>query len=1189
MSDRALHSLSRVLTICAVLLALSAFGVLLSAELSETPQADASTPSQPAPAFSASLHAAAHPDALSDAGTWKTFSSLLTGVLTLLALSLPLRRVRTGRNIPAGRRDQSGPPAFPNYLQLRERSRLSPRFWAWARAGTVIAVLIGIALLFFDPDMGLVLFWRLTIPVLPALFLLAPGLWRNVCPLAASNQLPRVLKFSRALTPPAWLREYGFVIGMGFFFLFASSRKWLFNGNGPATGALVIFALVSALLGGYLFKGKSGWCTSICPLYPVQRLYNQTPFVTVANAHCTPCVGCTKNCYDFMPGPAYLSDLEDNDPHYASYRKFFAAAMPGFVVAYFTAISPVDVGSLLAMYLQFAGSIVISVGVFYLLHTFLRVSVNKITAVYGATAFSLFYWFGLPGWLKTVEQLSGVELPAWLNAVAFAGVVILALTWVARTYRNERVYRADRAAKAIAAESIPVLTAAAPSAGAASPSITFLPGDTQIAVTAGATLLEVAESHKQPLTPGCRMGLCGADPVRVISGMEHLPPVSAEEKSTLDRLGLGGNCRLACMCKVSGPVVVSTNLTEPAATPIAPAIPTVTAPATAAVSAPKPPAAVPVVAAAPSPALAGQPAITFMPGNVRVPLAAGRTLLEIAEDCQQPIEAGCRMGMCGADPVVIVDGMENLPPVSAEEKSTLERLGLGGNCRLACMCRAKGPVTVSLQTKEAAVPPAAGQPIDYDPNLKSVVVIGNGIAGVTAADYVRRHHPDCEIHLIGRERHHLYNRMAITRLIYGRSAMTGLYLQSEAWYDERRITCWLNTHVTHINRGHRQVMLATGETLNYDRLILASGSSSFVPPIPGFGLDGTFVLREAEEAMEIRAYVQQHQCRTAVVAGGGLLGLEAAYALHKMGLTVWVLERGEWLLRRQLDAAAARLLKQQLEALGMTIVTGVETECLEGEGRVTGVTLKNGRRLACDVFLVAVGIQPNVELARAIGLEVNRGIVVDEKMRTSAPDIYAAGDVCEFDQQVPGLWPVAVEQAKVAALNVVGGDATYEAITPVTLLKVVGVDLTSIGRIAARPGRDIEIVIQDVQRQRYRKLVITEGRLSGAILLGYPLDAPIVTAAIKARLEVSDCLSDLRAGCWECLQGLLSNPPVPDQAAAAEKLRARIAALERLDQAAARGYRWPRPSADTSHPAEPQFHTRVFDFRKQPAELETAH
>jgi NADPH-dependent 2,4-dienoyl-CoA reductase/sulfur reductase-like enzyme/ferredoxin len=871
-------------------------------------------------------------------------------------------------------------PLFPNYMQLRARGRVSARIWARLRYAAIAIALIYVGLLLFAPEAGLVLLWQLTVPALPLVFLLAPGLWRNLCPLAAANQTPRRLGLSRALTPPAWFKEYGFVIGVVAFFALASSRKWLFNESGLASGALLLGALVLATLGGYLFKGKSGWCSSICPLYPVQRLYNQTAFVTVANAHCDPCVGCTTNCYDFNPGVAYLADLYADDRHYVSYRTFFAAAMPGFAVAYFTVPAPTSPLEIAGMYGQFVLFVLVSVGSFHLLNSFLKVSLNKITALYAAAAFNLFYVFGLPGWLDAVAKLAGQTAPVWLAWVGSGSILAVTIAWVWRTYRKEPIFVGQ---------------------------------------------------------------LVQGEETRIASGAaQALKRVSSQAR----------------------------------------------------------------------------PEITFAPSNFRVVAEAGRTLLEIAEANDQPIEAGCRMGVCGADPVRIVSGMENLAPVGSDERSTLERLGLGETCRMACMCRIQGPVTVALDARSAPMPPATlPMAKEFDQSIARVVIVGNGIAGVTAADYVRRNHPECEIHLIGRERHHLYNRMAITRLIYGRSAMSGLYLQPDSWYDERKITCWLNTHAASIDREQRQVRLATNDVIGYDRLILANGSASFVPPIPGYGMPGSYVLREAEEAMGIRAFVQANRCRRAVVAGGGLLGLEAAYALHKLGLDVRVLERSEWLLRRQLDQRGAHLLEQYLKAMGMTIVTRAETEALEGDGRVEQVTLRDGRMLPCELFLVAAGITPNVELATSAGLAVKRGVVVDEGMHTSDPAIFAAGDVCEYGGQVPGLWPVAVEQARVAAINAAGGRANYEQVVPVTALKVVGVDVLSIGRFQAHGEDEREIVLDDLDGHRYRKLVHTQGKLIGAILIGYPQDGPVVTAAVKAGLDVSADLEALQLGRWEVL------------------------------------------------------------------------
>jgi NADPH-dependent 2,4-dienoyl-CoA reductase/sulfur reductase-like enzyme len=297
--------------------------------------------------------------------------------------------------------------------------------------------------------------------------------------------------------------------------------------------------------------------------------------------------------------------------------------------------------------------------------------------------------------------------------------------------------------------------------------------------------------------------------------------------------------------------------------------------------------------------------------------------------------------------------------------------------------------------------------------------------------------------------------------------------------------------------------------------------------------------------MLLLAFVQEHQCRHAVIAGGGLLGLEAGYALHKLGVSVSILERSERLLSRQLDRRGAQILRDYLERLGLKIVLKAETAALLGEGNfgnilqekpklreifgkralgsgpVTQVLLKDGRTLPCDLFLAAIGIQPNVQLAAQAALQINRGVVVDAAMRASDAQIFAVGDVAEYSGQVAGLWAPAVEQAEVAAINCIGGEQTYHGYVPVTMLKVVGVDLTSAGRIEPADEHETVIVLEEMiagsEDRHYRKLVIAEGKIVGAILIGHPIDAPVVAEAIKQGVEVTNYLDALRSGDWGVL------------------------------------------------------------------------
>jgi NAD(P)H-nitrite reductase large subunit len=360
--------------------------------------------------------------------------------------------------------------------------------------------------------------------------------------------------------------------------------------------------------------------------------------------------------------------------------------------------------------------------------------------------------------------------------------------------------------------------------------------------------------------------------------------------------------------------------------------------------------------------------------------------------------------------------------------------------------------------------------------------------------------------------------MGISRLVYGRSAMQGLFLLSEQWYDEHGITAWLNTVATRIDLQTKRVFLGTGDILSYDRLVLAMGSSSAAPPIDGFGRPGSFVMRDAGDAIAIRAYVQQHGCREAVVAGGGLLGLEAAHALHELGLRVTVLERGERLLARQIDERCSELVHDYLAAIGIRVRYGAEMVALRSQGADTAV-LKDGAELPCQVFLAAVGIRPNVELARAAGIAVNRGVLVDDRMATSAPGVYAAGDVAEHNGMVLGLWPIAAKQGEVAALNALGGAETLEAEIPACILKGAGIELAAMGRVNPEPGDEL-IVIDDPAAQSYRRIVIRDRRVAGGVVLGHhPEDFSAMLAAIKRQIEIGGAsLAALRGGDWSVLK-----------------------------------------------------------------------
>ncbi|MEO8409786.1 MAG: hypothetical protein ABI478_04390, partial [Propionivibrio sp.] len=329
---------------------------------------------------------------------------------------------------------------FPNYTQLRKF--LPQGIWHALRALSVVSAIAMAALLWRNQSLGLPVFWGLAVPILPLIFFVAPGVWRNICPLAASNQVPRLLGISRGATNSTLSEGLAFPVGMIIFFALVTGRKLLFNTSGQATAVLIVGAMLAAFVGGLLFKGKSGWCSSICPLLPIQRLYGQTPFVKVANTHCQPCVGCAKNCYDFNPGTAYLADQYDSRRSYRNFRRFFAGIFPGFVLAFYLVPSPpaIAIGAMLAQFLLYMA---ISLALFSALDMLMHRMVNVAPIVFAVAAINIFYWFSATIIANTLGSL-GVpiaEAAVW----SLRGVILVgSLVWLARSTRSEHLFLAHQ-------------------------------------------------------------------------------------------------------------------------------------------------------------------------------------------------------------------------------------------------------------------------------------------------------------------------------------------------------------------------------------------------------------------------------------------------------------------------------------------------------------------------------------------------------------------------------------------------------------------------------------------------------------------------------------------------------------------------------------------------------------------------
>jgi NADPH-dependent 2,4-dienoyl-CoA reductase/sulfur reductase-like enzyme/ferredoxin len=790
-----------------------------------------------------------------------------------------------------------------------------------------------------------------------------------------------------ATTLPSWAKSAAYLVSTLVFFFVVTLRHVVFNTEPEALLSLMSVALGLAFMGGVVFKGRSGWCGTLCPLAPIQKAYGQAPVVLVKNGYCPTCVGCQKNCYDFNPRAAMHSDLSDADPWYSGHRELFVAGLPGLAIGFYTATPPA-LDALLPYFLYMGACMAITLGLFMAFTRIFKVSRYKAGLFFSMGALLIFYWFASPIVTASITQYTGIPLPGPLAYVFFVVAIVAASRITEVGLFAEKLFRKLNA-----------------------------PSDVAVGVEVGA--LRAAGAYAS-----------------------------------------------------AGDLVVDQGVDR---------------------------------------SFAANPK---------------RSLLEGMESAGIKIDYGCRLGMCGADPVAIIDGHDALSEPSSTERDTLARLGLEGRARMACVCRAtRGGVVIDSRIDPRTLPAPAPKEPEVDQgevaNVHRVVIIGNGAAGMTAADEIRRLSPSCEIDIVAREKEHFYNRMAIGRLLYGRTAMSGMALMPADWHDKKRIGLWLNTEATAIDRAAHEVALGTGERLGYDRLVLAQGGAAAMPEFPGNDLPGCFVLREADGAMQIRQWRQQQAATHAVVIGGGVLGIEAADALLRLNLAVTIIHRGPRLMDRQLDEKGSAILRTYLEGLGMTVRTGAKTKRCVGTSRVSGVELDDGTILAADIVVVCAGVQPNIEIARDAGLAVNRGVIVDRNMRTSDPLIFAAGDVAELPGAVSGLWAVSTAQARVAALSLFGKDASYTDPNTTVSLKMDGIDVKGFGRTAPEGPHQELLVDLAAPSDEHRMLVLEAGTIAGAVFVGPPGTATIAGELIDRRPDLTPVLARLKAGDWSALSDVV--------------------------------------------------------------------
>ncbi len=404
-----------------------------------------------------------------------------------------------------------------------------------------------------------------------------------------------------------------------------------------------------------------------------------------------------------------------------------------------------------------------------------------------------------------------------------------------------------------------------------------------------------------------------------------------------------------------------------------------------------------------------------------------------------------------------------------------------------------------------------------------LVIVGNGMAGHRLVEALLARPERPAITVIGAETAPAYNRILLSPLLAGEMERDALTLRDADWYAEQGIELVLGERVESIDRAARRLTTDAGRQLDYDRLVLATGSTPARPPVPGLELPGVHVFRDLHDADALARAAEAG--RNAVVIGGGLLGLEAAEGLRKRGMQVSLLQREDRLMNRQLDLTAARLLESELRGRGLDIHTDAQLERLEAnaEGQVCAALLADGTRLAADCVVVAIGIVPQAELGRMAELEVNRGVIVDEWLTTSDPAIYALGECCEHRGNLYGLVEPIWRQVEVLADRLCTDERVegYVEQPTATKLKVSGISLYAFGPTEPEPEHEV-LSYRDPQQGDYRRLLLRDGRLEGAVLYGDTASGPWYFEQALAGRDLSDCRAALLLGAADA-QALLDD------------------------------------------------------------------
>jgi len=407
-----------------------------------------------------------------------------------------------------------------------------------------------------------------------------------------------------------------------------------------------------------------------------------------------------------------------------------------------------------------------------------------------------------------------------------------------------------------------------------------------------------------------------------------------------------------------------------------------------------------------------------------------------------------------------------------------------------------------------------------------IVIIGNGVAGTFSAQNIRNLDKEVDIDIFSAEPYPYYTRVKLPEIISEKVSIEDLVVFKKEWYEKNKISTHLNKSVSKINPKDKKIIIeGENDPFIYDKLIIATGSTPNIPPIKNakemFG-KGVFTLRNISNALEIRRYIKDNGVKKAIIIGGGLLGLELAKQIKDCNLETTVVEFFPRLLPRQLDSSCGGLLRDKIEGMGIKVELNAATDEIIVNDSVKGIKINDGREIHGDIVLIQAGITPTIDIAKKANIDTNRGIIVNPYLQTSQKDIYAVGDCIEYKNQIWGIIPACIEQSKIVAASVLEKkEMEYEGTVPKNTLKIMGIDLTSIGIFDPedkdRIGAGWQILKNlDSKEKCYKKIVLKDNTLKGAILFGENEARSFVNKKMDKEVNESELRKAINLYKWRC-------------------------------------------------------------------------